>query len=110
MRGEYREVDDHWFDYDPMTGVRQRLKIDSDGVMHFETHQNVENIVKAAHEAASNFAKNQSWGDGIHHVASVPVLVQYDLIKRGIWGDKTRMRKWLNSIEAAPYRTRNGNV
>lgn len=106
----FRDIDDHNFDYDPMTGVRQRLKIDQDGVMHFETTQDVSGIVDTAQEIASNFCKNQSWGDGAHHVASIPVLVQYDLIKRGIWGDKTRMRKWLNSIEAAPYRTRHGNV
>ena len=105
----FRELDDHNFDYDPMSGVRQRLKIDSEGVMHFETTQDVQGIVDTAQEIASHFCKNQSWGDGAH-VAAIPVLVQYDLIKRGIWFDKTRFRKWVNSIEAAPYRTRHGNV
>jgi len=71
MSGGFREIDDHAFDYDPMTGVRQRLKIDSDGVFHF---------------------------------------VLYDLIKRGIWSDPDRRKRWWNSIEAAPYRTRDFKV
>ena len=105
----FREIDDPNFDVDPTTGVRQRLKIDSDGLMHWETTQDVQGIVDFAHEASGNYCKNQSWGDGAH-VASVPVLVQYDLIKRGIWQDKQRFRKWLNSPEALPYRTRHGRV
>jgi hypothetical protein len=107
--GGFREIDDYNFDVDPLTGVRQRLKIDSDGVMHWETTQDVSAIADFAHEARGNYCKNQSWGDGAH-VASLPVLVIYDLIKRGIYHDKTRFRKWLNSVECAPYRTRQGNV
>lgn len=105
----FREIDDANFDYDPMTGVRQRLKIDSDGVMHFETSQDVSGIVDTAQEISSHFSKNQSWGDGAH-VASIPMVVLYDLIKRGIYHDRKKFRWWLNSIEGAPYRTRPGRV
>ncbi len=101
----YRHLDDPNFDVDPMNGVRQRLVIDGDGIMHFETTQDDSQLRDFAHEKRSNYSKNERLGDVVH-AASIPVLVQYDLIKRGIWGDKVLFKKWLNSIEAAPYRTR----
>jgi hypothetical protein len=105
----WREIDDYNFDVDPLTGVRQRLKIDSDGVFHWETTQDDSAIRKFASEARGNWAKHQKFGD-IAPVATVPVVVQYDLLKRGIWQDKDRLKKWLNSPEAAPYRTREFKV
>lgn len=105
----FREIDDHAFDYDPMTGVRQRLKIDGDGVMHFETTQDDTDLRRYAHECRSNFSKSQRLGD-MAPIGSIPMLVMYDLLKRGIWQDPDRRRRWWNSIEAAPYRTREFTV
>lgn len=105
----FRQFHDPNFDYDPVTGVRQKLTIDTDGSMHWVTEQDDEDIRRFAHESRSNFSQHQRFGD-IAPVASIPVVVQYDLIKRGIWGDQDAMKKWLNSIEAAPYRTRDFKV
>jgi hypothetical protein len=105
MRSGFRHLHDENFDYDPLTGVRQKLTIDNDGVFHFVTEQDDEDIRRFAHESRSNFSKYERFSD-ITPVGSIPVVVLYDLIRRGIWNDPDRKRKWWNSIEAAPYRTR----
>jgi hypothetical protein len=105
MAEAFRHLDDPNFDVDTLNGIRQRLVIDNDGVMHFETTQNDDNIRRFAHESRSNFVKNQRFGD-MTPVGSIPMLVLYDLIKRGIWNDPERRKRWWSSIEAAPYRTR----
>lgn len=109
MAEQYREIDDHNFDYDPNTGVRQRLKIDSDGVFHFVNTQDDTQIRKWAHESRESFSKNQRLGD-IAPIGSIPVIVMYDLIKSGIWNDPERRRKWWNSDLAKPYRLRDFKV
>lgn len=105
FHGKLRPVEDDNFDYDPNTGIRQKLRIDEDGVFHFVNEQDDEGIRRFAHEARGSFAKNQRFGDTTP-VGSIPLLVLYDLIKRGIWNDPERRKKWWNSWEAAPYRTR----
>lgn len=109
MAETYRELDDPNFDYDPVTKTRQRMKIDNDGVIHFQTTQDDTDIRKFAHESRGGFSKFQRLGD-VAPIGSIPMLVMYDLIKRGIWQDPDRRRKWWNSIEAAPYRLRDFKV
>ncbi len=105
MRENYREIDDHLFDVDPLSGIRQRLKIDNEGRWHLQTMQDVDSIVNYAHELRSNYCRNERLGD-VAKVGSIPMLVMFDLIKRGIWYDPVRRRKWWRSIEAAPYTLR----
>ncbi len=109
MDSGFRALTDENFDYDPMTRTRQKLTIDNDGVMHFTNSQDDSEIRQYAHECRGVWSQHQKLGD-IAPVATIPVVVQYDLLKRGIWQDKDRFRKWLNSIEAAPYRTREFTV
>ena len=105
MSGGFRHLVDENFDYDPLTGVRQKLTIDSDGTFHWQTEQEDDDIRRYAHECRSNFSKHERLGD-MAPVGSIPIVVMYDLIKRGIWQDPDRRKKWWNSVEAAPYRTR----
>lgn len=105
MSNNYRHLDDPNFDYDPVNGVRQRLVIDNDGGFHIESTQDDSHIRQYAHESRGDYSRNERLGDNVK-VGSLPMLVLYDLIKRGIWQDPDRRRKWWNSIEAAPYRTR----
>ena len=101
----FRPFTDENFDYDPTTGVRQKLTIDGDGAMHWVSEQQTDDILRYAHESRGSFCKNEKFGD-LAPVGSIPVVVLYDLIRRGIWNDPDRRKKWWGSIEAAPYRTR----
>lgn len=104
MAENYRHFEDPNFDYDPVNGVRQRLVIDNDGGMHLEATQEVDDILKAAHESRMNFSKHEKLGDDVK-IASIPMLIQADLVKKGIWQDKKRLFAWLMN-EGRPFLTR----
>lgn len=106
MPEAYRRLD-ALLDYDHLTGTKQTFHMDVDGKLTLRLEQDpkvVKQIVRAAQDEQNSTSRNQRIGD-MRRVASIPVEVQYDLIKRGIWNDRDRMKRWLNSIEAAPYRT-----
>lgn len=105
----FRHFEDANFDYDPLTGVRQKLTIDSEGAFHWVTEQQTDDILRFAHESRSNFAQNERLGD-LAPIGSIPIVVMYDLIRSGIWNDPDRRRKWWNSDLAKPYRTRDFKV
>lgn len=94
-------------DYDPLTGVYQTFHMSHDGQLTIKTDQDprvLAQIRKLAHEELGSKSKSERIGEW-QKVASIPISIQYDLIKRGIWRDKDRMKRWLNSVEAAPWRT-----
>ena len=104
MADNYRKIDDPNFDIDPLTGVRQRLVIEHDGGVHLESSQDVSSITQAAHEERGKYSKFERIGDDVK-VASIPMLVMHDLMKKGIWQDKKALWKWLNT-EGRMYKTR----
>lgn len=104
MAEEYAKLDEI-IDFDPLTGVSQRMVMETDGTLRLVTDQNVKPIVQYAQEASNNrHSRNEKMGD-VCHVASIPLMVQYELITRGIWQDPQRFKRWLNSDEAKPFRT-----
>lgn len=103
MAEEYR-YHDTIIDYDPLTKVGQRMIVDVDGSTTIVNFQDTSDISRVNHHERMGYSKNQRNGDMVR-VASIPLIIQYDLIKRGIWNDPQRMRRWLNSIEGAPWRT-----
>jgi len=105
MAEEYARLD-ALLDYDPLTGMKQTFHMDVDGKLTIRTAQDprvIADIRQMAHEERMSHAQNGRIGE-FRRVASIPVEVQFDLMKRGIWHDKDAMKKWLNSAEAAPYR------
>ena len=51
-------------------------------------------------------------GDSVmsHKVASIPLIVVEKMMREGVWGNKERMREWLNHPDNAPWRTTKGKV
>ena len=49
------------------------------------------------------------WGEG-QRVASIPAVIWEDLIRRGIAGDKKKLKAWLNDPDNRAFRTRLGKV
>lgn len=91
--------------YDSISGTLTKMHITTDQKLVFEDVVNIDQIAaqnKADREAISNTAKLP---DGMVRVASLPMLVYFDLKKRGILEDKMALRKWLKSEEAVPFRT-----
>lgn len=103
MADDYR-AHDAIIDYDPLTRVAQRMIVDVDGRTTLVNYQDTSDISRATHHERMEWSKNTRSNDMVR-VAHIPLIVEYDLIKRGIRHDPKRMREWLNSAEAAPWRT-----
>lgn len=91
--------------YDSISGTLTKMHITTDQKLVFEDIVNIDQIAaqnKADRDAISNTEKLP---DGMVRVASLPMMVYFDLQKRGILQDKTALRKWLKSDEALPFRT-----
>ena len=99
------------FGSDPVTGTRRTFVYDnaSDTFMIVE-EQNVEPVLAHNQELRKETTAKTPWKGDMHRVASIPNVVIASLMQRGIWNDEAAMKKWLNSAEAAPYRTRPGRV
>ena len=56
--------------------------------------------------------RNKYKGDSqfSHRVARIPLIVVEKMMREGVWGNKDRMREWLNHPDNAPWRTTKGKV
>jgi hypothetical protein len=104
MAEQFRHFEDENFDLDPERKVRQKLVIDTDGMMHLSTEQKVDHIVDLAHANAMDVAKHERIPDDVR-VAIIPDIVQFELRQKGIWQDKNKLRSWLNDGEGKVYKT-----
>ena len=103
------------FDWDPETRTKQVFHHDEDSD-HFwiETIQDEEPLLEANRQAFNSFNRaDDRFGEeicGRTRVASISNTKIRDLKTRGIWQDKAKLAAWLDTPEAAPYRTRPGRV
>ena len=101
-------VDRRLLSYDPYTGIKRTFEYDhSDDTFSIITEQDWDDIGEA-NQQARNDAPTR-WGD-MAKVASIPLTVYYDLIKKGIIHDQAALKKWLNDPENQVFRTRGGRV
>lgn len=71
--------------------------------------QDVTAIINDNKEQLKETDKHTKWGDW-NKVASIPMVVYYDLKAKGILDDPVAIKKWLNDPENKYFRTREGNV
>ena len=85
---------------------------DGEGGLVFETRQDVSGIVEANKREFNQYDERAKWSDEVYgnKVASIPLTVYYDLIKKGIIHDQAALKKWLNSPENQVFRTRGGTI
>ena len=50
------------------------------------------------------------WLDRSDLTARIPLIVVEKMMREGVWGNKERMREWLNHPDNAPWRTTKGKV
>ena len=93
-------------DYDALTGTIEKMHVTTDQKLVFEQTVDVQALGERNQEIKNEISRNDKTPDGLGvKVASLPMMVYLDLRKRGILGDRTELRKWLASEEAAPFRT-----
>lgn len=91
--------------HDSLTGTTQKMHLTTDNKLVLETTYEVDAVAEMAKAERNSISRTDKVADGMVKVASIPMMVYLDLRKRGILGDKTALRKWLASDEAAPFRT-----
>lgn len=92
-------------------GIVRRFHYDhTDDSFKIEKTQDVARILEA-NKIANNMAPER-WGyhDGLHRVASIPILLWFELEKKGITKDPALLRKFLNDPDNRKLRTRPGRV
>jgi hypothetical protein len=97
------------FDYDPLTGITRWFHFDeAEDAFYIETEQETQGLVdqnrREANEASSG------WSGDWHKVASIPLTIYMDLVKKGIVYDQNELKKWLNDPNNAYFRTKHGSV
>lgn len=96
--------------YDPVTKVRRLFHGASDGDTFTEERtQNIDGLL-AENRSLRNI--DRRYGDGLR-VASIPIVVVEDLIRRGIWDDdgpRGRLMKWLNDPDNRYFLTKKGVI
>ena len=71
--------------------------------------QDVTNIIDHNKEQLKETDKHTKWGDW-NKVASIPMVLYYDLKEKGIIDDPKALKKWLNDPDNKYFRTREGTV
>lgn len=74
-----------WVEYDPYTGVTETTYAsDDDDLLHVTKEQDVEPLLDLNAEVANTKAADGGIKKGLWKYCSIPVVVQYELLKKGI--------------------------
>lgn len=74
-----------FFDYDPLTGLLETYEETSDGVISIHTYQDVEPLLDYTQKLRNEGLPDEAWKEkGGTLYAAIPLVVQGELLKRGI--------------------------
>ena len=98
------------FSHDPEWGVTKWWHYDSDtDIARIETVQDVEHLLEV-NKAAQALTAGGRWGDGLQHVAHIPMATYAEWLATGKDKDQAAVRRWLNDPENKLHRTKLGKV
>ncbi|WP_043285644.1 hypothetical protein [Paraburkholderia oxyphila] len=75
-----------------------------------ENRQNHDPLLEHTKGQYNAVDERARWGDGMHKVASIPIIIYQELKMKGIIDDPVAFKKWLNDPENRFFRTRPGKV
>lgn len=102
-------MDSRLFDEDPITGVRRLFHFDNvTEEVTIETQHDVEPILEFAKRNFND--RDNGWKGDLHHVASIPLPLYFDLKREGKVDDEQYMKRWLNDPDNRLFRTKPGTV
>ena len=97
------------FDVDPLTGTRTWFEADGAGEEYtLRTEQEVSPLLDLTKYTYNN--DGGSWRGDVHHVASLPNAVWFDLKQKGIIDDEKAFRKWLDDPANRFFRVKPGKL
>ena len=99
------------FDINPVTGTRKMWHYDAEkDEATIETIIDATQIVSDNKDRFNSFDEKANWKGDMHHVASIPMALFYQMKAEGKLDDEAYMKRWLNSPENRFFRTRPGKV
>jgi hypothetical protein len=96
-------MDSRVLDHNPETGVTTIHHFDPiTELSHLESVQDVSEIADL-----NKFFANEGYKPGmeLRRVASIPLVIYYELKRKGIVGDKAAFKRWLNDRDNRVFRT-----
>ena len=100
---------DRLFSIDERTKTKKTFHYDDDdGSFVIATKQDIQPVLEVAREE-----RNESRGfkgDGFHKVASIPNVIWWDLVARGIAHDDKKLLKWLEEQDNKVFKTHEGRL
>lgn len=99
-------------DYDPITKTKTIFHELDDEKYAIETVADVTDLIEANKAKYNDVDERARFGEKAWVVASLPMHVYFDLLKRGIIdkNDDTKLMKWLDDPENLYWRTRPGKL
>jgi hypothetical protein len=99
------------FDINPVTGTRKMWHYDAEkDEATIETIIDATQIVSDNKERFNSFDEKANWKGDMHHVASIPMALFYQMKAEGKLEDQAYMKRWLNDPDNRAFRTRPGEV
>ena len=99
------------FDINTETGTRKMWHYDAEkDEATIETIIDATQIVSDNRDRFNSFDEKANWKGDMHHVASIPMALFYQMKAEGKLDDQAYMKRWLNSPENRFFRTRPGEV
>jgi len=96
-------------DHDPVTGISHVFYYDNEtDEATITAEQNVDDVVEENKQLYNDAPTN--WNDDWNRVAQIPMVVYWDLKRKGILDDQVALKRWLNDPENRFFRTRPGTI
>jgi hypothetical protein len=99
------------FDINTETGTRKMWHYDAEkDEAVIETIIDASQIVSDNKDRFNSFDEKANWKGDMHHVASIPMALFYQMKAEGKLDDQAYMKRWLNDPDNRAFRTRPGEV
>lgn len=99
------------FERDKAMGITRLFHYD-DATEQFgiETLQDVTGIAEANKGVMATMDERSPWKGEMERVASIPMNIYSELVRKGIADDEKALRKWLDDPDNRVFRTRPGSL
>jgi len=96
---------------DPDTLKESRFHYDeATGEFGIEAIQDVQPVVELNRAEFKEFDAKAPWKGDLHKVASIPTVIWYELVRKGIAQDEKALLKWIEDRDNEAFRTRPGRL
>lgn len=98
-------------DYDPVTRIETHMDVDEEaGTMTVASFQDATDIVEQNKLLYNDVDAKAPYGEKFNRMASIPLNIWFDLVRKGVANDERALRRWLDDRDNLAFRTRPGKL